>query len=90
MNDTRTPAEILVQAVESAGGTSAFARICGCTQSNISQLITKGSPLPARYVLAVEAANLGFSRHHLRPDLYPLYIVERDDVVRRRRRGAAA
>lgn len=49
---------------------SEMARVCGCTQGNIWQLINNGSKLPGQYVLRVEAAT-GVSRHDLRPDLYP-------------------
>lgn len=48
-----------------------LAKIAGCTQGNISQLVRRGSLLPVRFVLAVEAAT-GVSRHALRPDIYPL------------------
>lgn len=71
MAKTLTPAAVLANAVEAAGGQTAFAAICGCTQGNIWQLLKKESPLPAQYVLKVESA-LGISRHDLRPDLYPI------------------
>lgn len=58
-------------AIDKAGGQVAFAKICGCTQGNIWQLKNAKSKLPPQYVLAVEAAGLGFSRHDLRPDIYP-------------------
>jgi DNA-binding transcriptional regulator YdaS (Cro superfamily) len=70
MTEPTNPHAALTEAVKVAGGQTAFARICGCTQGNIWQLLNKGSPLPAQYVLAVEAAT-GISRHDLRPDLYP-------------------
>jgi DNA-binding transcriptional regulator YdaS (Cro superfamily) len=66
-----TPQKALLAARDAAGGLSALARICKCTPSNIFQLIAKGSPLPPRFVLAVEAKT-GVSRHDLRPDIYPL------------------
>ena len=65
------PSEVLRRAVQKAGGQTKFAEICECTQGNIWQLLQKGSPLPAQYVLRVEAA-LDISRHELRPDLYPV------------------
>ena len=68
--DQQNPPPIAA-AVEAAGGQTAFAEICGCTQGNIWQLLQKGSPLPAQYVLRVETALPQFSRHDLRPDLYP-------------------
>ena len=71
MSKHRTPQEAFVAAVEAAGGQTAFAAICDCTQGNIWQLLNKGSLLPAQYVLKVEAGLTGFDRHELRPDLYP-------------------
>lgn len=64
------PHAVFANAVEAAGGQTEFARVCGCTQGNIWQLLQKKSLLPAQYVLKVESA-LGVSRHDLRPDLYP-------------------
>ena len=58
-------------AIDKAGGQVAFAKICGCTQGNIWQLKTNGSPLPAKYAIKVEEAELGFDRHDLAPDIYP-------------------
>lgn len=66
----RTPFAAFEQAVKKAGGQTAFAAICGCTQGNIWQLLKKESRLPAQYVLKVEEAT-GVSRHELRPDIYP-------------------
>lgn len=63
--------DALRRARDVAGSNSALARICKCTPANIFQLLDKGSPLPPRFVLAVEAAT-GVSRHALRPDIYPL------------------
>ncbi|WP_370189310.1 transcriptional regulator [Qipengyuania sp.] len=62
--------EAFVSAQKRAGGHSGLARICGCSPSNIHQLLERKSLLPGRFVLAVEAAT-GVSRHDLRPDLYP-------------------
>lgn len=70
MAQRTSPVRAFEKAVEKAGGQTKFAAICGCTQGNIWQLLKKGSPLPAQYVLRVEAET-GFSRHDLRPDLYP-------------------
>lgn len=70
MARTRTPFAAFQSAVKKAGGQTAFAAICGCTQGNIWQLLKKESQLPAQYVLSVEAAT-GISRHELRPDIYP-------------------
>jgi DNA-binding transcriptional regulator YdaS (Cro superfamily) len=62
--------ESMARAADKAGSWAALAAICGCTPGNVSQLKKKGSPLPARFVLPVEAGT-GISRHDLRPDLYP-------------------
>jgi DNA-binding transcriptional regulator YdaS (Cro superfamily) len=70
-NKQPSPIDAFHNAISKAGGQVAFAKICGCTQGNIWQLKQKRSLLPAQYVLAVEAAELGFDRHDLRPDIYP-------------------
>lgn len=50
---------------------SELARICGCTQGAVWQMINKPTPaLSVKYVLKVEAA-LHIPRHVLRPDFYP-------------------
>ena len=50
---------------------SELARICGCTQGAIWQMVNRPDPqLSYRYVLKVEAA-LDIPRHVLRPDVYP-------------------
>lgn len=72
MNSNSQHIEAFHEAIKKAGGQAQFAKICGCTQGNIWQLKKAGSALPAKYVLAVEAASFGFTRHHLRPDIYPL------------------
>lgn len=58
-------------AIRVAGSQTAIAKICECTPGAISQLVIRGRPLSARFVLKVEAAT-GISRHELRPDIYPL------------------
>lgn len=65
-----SPLDAFRAAVKKAGGQTALAQVCGCTQGNIWQLLRKGSALPAEYVLAAEKAT-GISRHDLRPDIYP-------------------
>ncbi|ASP30430.1 hypothetical protein CHH26_09505 [Qipengyuania flava] len=75
MNCESNPArKAFLRAHELAGGHSALARVCECTPGNIHQLVAKGSVLPGRHVLKVEAAT-GVPRYELRPDLYP-----RDDT----------
>jgi DNA-binding transcriptional regulator YdaS (Cro superfamily) len=65
-----SPCDSFACAVRLAGGQVAFAALVGCTQSNISRLLTAKRQLPGRYVLKAEAGT-GVSRHDLRPDLYP-------------------
>jgi hypothetical protein len=48
-----------------------LAKICGCTQGAVWQMINKRNPrLSVQYVLKVEAA-MHIPRHILRPDIYP-------------------
>ncbi|WP_082847524.1 MULTISPECIES: YdaS family helix-turn-helix protein [unclassified Erythrobacter] len=68
--DSNPARKAFLKAHELAGGHSALARICECTPGNIHQLVAKGSVLPGRHVLRVEAAT-GVPRYELRPDLYP-------------------
>jgi DNA-binding transcriptional regulator YdaS (Cro superfamily) len=66
-----TPEDALKLAVARAGSQVKLAKICGCTQSAISQMLNKPHPrLSHQYVLAVSAA-LDIPRSALRPDLYP-------------------
>ena len=46
-------------------------RLCGKAQNTVWKWLQNSKPLPAEHVLVVEAAT-GVSRHHLRPDIYPL------------------
>ena len=64
---TKTP---LKRAVEIAGGQSAFAKLCGVSQPGVWAWLNGNKPLPAEFVLKVEAET-GVSRHRLRPDIYP-------------------
>ncbi|BBC72896.1 conserved hypothetical protein [Altererythrobacter sp. B11] len=61
----------LALAVRKAGSQTAFGRLIGKRQSVIHDWLRDEKPLPAEYVLAVEAAT-GISRHELRADIYPL------------------
>jgi DNA-binding transcriptional regulator YdaS (Cro superfamily) len=61
----------LARAVRATGSQSAFARLLGNAQQTVNDWLKKGRPLPAEYVLKVEAGT-GISRHELRPDLYPI------------------
>lgn len=66
-----TPSDALRTAIEVAGGQSALARICECTQGAVWQMANKPEPrLSAQFVLAVEAET-GVPRWELRPDIYP-------------------
>jgi DNA-binding transcriptional regulator YdaS (Cro superfamily) len=67
-----TPAPTaLADAVKAAGSQSAFGRLIGRRQSTVRDWLVAGKELPAEYVLRVEA-ELGMSRHVLRPDIYPV------------------
>ncbi|WCT75018.1 YdaS family helix-turn-helix protein [Sphingomonas naphthae] len=62
----------LLRAIKLLGGNkSEVARVCGCTQANIFQIVEYRRRLPAEFVLPLEART-GVSRHELRPDIYPL------------------
>lgn len=71
MDMTPTPFEALLGAVEQAGSQSALGRVCGVSQASVWKWLQSTKRLPAEYVLRVEAAT-GVSRHHLRPDIYPI------------------
>lgn len=66
-----TPFEALQAAVDKAGTQQAMADICGVSQTAVWKWLQSSKRLPAEYVLRVEAAT-GVSRHHLRPDIYPV------------------
>lgn len=66
-----TPYEALMQAVEIAGSQTAFAAICEVSQAAVWKWLQSSKRLPGEHVLKVEEAT-GVSRHHLRPDLYPV------------------
>lgn len=68
-----TPFEALKDAVKTAGSQQAMATICGVTQTAVWKWLQSSKRLPAEYVLRVEAAT-GVSRHHLRPDIYPVEV----------------
>ncbi|WJS98225.1 transcriptional regulator [Novosphingobium humi] len=71
MTDIPSPFEALQAALERAGSQSALARLCGVSQPSVWKWLQSSKRLPGEHVLTVEAAT-GVSRHHLRPDLYPL------------------
>ena len=65
-----SPFEALKGSVDIVGSQSAFARLCGVSQTAVWKWLQSGKRLPAEHVLRVEA-NTGVSRHLLRPDIYP-------------------
>ncbi|WP_245892275.1 transcriptional regulator [Novosphingobium guangzhouense] len=62
-------------AVEIAGSQSALARMAEVSSTAVWKWVQSSKRLPAEYVLRVEAAT-GVSRHHLRPDIYPVEMPE--------------
>lgn len=73
MRDTAAIASAALSAALAAvdNNQSKLARICGCTQGAIWQMLNRPDPrLSHRYVLKVAAAT-GVPPHLLRPDLYP-------------------
>ena len=66
-----TPLQALRLAVEYIGSQGGTARVCGVSQPTVWRWLNDGGQLPAEHVLRVEAAT-GISRHHLRPDIYPI------------------
>lgn len=65
-------AHALQLALQAAGGNqSELARVCGCSQGAVWQMLNKPRPrLSHPFVLKVEAA-YGIPRYLLRPDIYP-------------------
>lgn len=61
----------LRKAVDLAGSQVAFAKAAGTSQQLVSYWLKNEKPLPAEFVLNVEAT-LGVPRHELRPDIYPI------------------
>ncbi|WP_405052803.1 transcriptional regulator [Sphingomonas sp. SORGH_AS_0438] len=57
-------------AIRIAGSQSAFARLCGVSQTAVWKWVQKGGPIPAKFVLLVERKT-GVSRHLLEPNIYP-------------------
>ena len=61
----------LAKAIRAVGSQTAFGELIGKRQSVVSGWLIRQTPLPAEFVLTIEAAT-GISRHELRPDIYPL------------------
>ena len=70
MDAGTTPFEALKASVEKIGSQSAYARLCGVSQTAVWKWLQSGKRLPAEHVITVEAES-GVSRHLLRPDIYP-------------------
>lgn len=71
--NTQTRYEALKQSAEAYGSQQAMADDLGVTQPTVWRWLNQSKQLPAEYVLRVEAAT-GVSRHHLRPDIYPVEV----------------
>jgi len=71
MVETPTPYEALMDAIEVLGSQSELARVCGISSTAVWKWVQSSKRIPGEYVLRVEAKS-GVSRHHLRPDLYPV------------------
>ncbi|MDV3469039.1 YdaS family helix-turn-helix protein [Stenotrophomonas sp. C3(2023)] len=57
-------------AIEKYGtGQAGIARLLSVTPQAVNQWTSGSRPVPARHVLAIEAAT-GVSRHYLRPDVF--------------------
>jgi DNA-binding transcriptional regulator YdaS (Cro superfamily) len=63
---SEAPIEAAVRAV---GSQALLARALGVTRQQVNQWVHSQRPVPARYVLDLEAAS-GVSRHRLRPDIF--------------------
>lgn len=61
----------LAKAVRAMRSQPKFAALIGKSQSVVNDWLREDRPLPAEFVLTVEAAT-GISRHDLRPDIYPI------------------
>lgn len=71
MDDTPTRFEALLAVVDQLGSQAELARLCGVSPTAVWKWVQSGKELPAQYVLRAEART-GVSRHHLRPDIYPI------------------
>lgn len=71
--NTLTRYEALKQAAAAYGTQQAMADDLGVTQPTVWRWLNQSKQLPAEFVLRVEAAT-GVSRHHLRPDYYPVEV----------------
>lgn len=70
MAATPNPNQALKDAVKKVGSQSALARLLRVSQAAVWRWLTEEKPLPAEYVLTVEAET-GIAKERLRPDIYP-------------------
>jgi len=63
--------EALLACRDRAGSISKLGRDLQIPQSTMSRIINQSKQLPAEFVLQAEYL-YGVSRHHLRPDIYPV------------------
>jgi DNA-binding transcriptional regulator YdaS (Cro superfamily) len=71
MIEAPTRYEALVMCRDRAGSDSQMARDLETTQPKVWRWINQSKQLPPEYVLVAERI-YGVSRHHLRPDIYPV------------------
>lgn len=71
MDEALTRYEALVRCRDLAGSDSQMARDLNVSQPKIWRWINQSRQMQIEYVLAAER-KYGVSRHHLRPDIYPI------------------
>lgn len=71
MTEEPTRYEALLKVVDCYGSQVAMADAHQVAQPTVWRWINQSKQLPAEHVLLAEA-NTGISRHHLRPDIYPV------------------
>jgi DNA-binding transcriptional regulator YdaS (Cro superfamily) len=70
---TPTRFEALQQVASNFPSHQAMGAAFGVTQPTVWRWINQAKQMPAQYVLTAEALT-GVSRHHLRPDIYPVEV----------------
>ena len=59
-------------AINHLGSQVAVAKAVGVTPQAVSEIVRKGTKVPAEWCIPIEVATEGkVTRHQLRPDLYP-------------------
>lgn len=71
MDKNPTRYEALIACRDAAGSDSQLARDLNVPQPTMWRWLNQSKQLPAEYVLQAERL-YGVSRHHLRPDIYPV------------------